>query len=203
MRGRQFQKILDSIGSDTVDAILQVGVGYGEELPLIRKAFPAAKLIGFEPCSGFIDHWKRKGYPGLFLPYAIASEPGVRKLYPRSGKYEATSMFPRENEAKVELVQAVTLDMMLSFWGPLGRSVFLWMDCESAELEAINGGKKFLQHVKYVLAEAVSGESSRGQRIGAPEPGAVQQALVESGFSFISQVGRSDILLKSSRPNLP
>lgn len=152
MLNKHLDKLLAAI-DPSIDTIIQAGVGYGNEVPRLRERFPHARLFGFEPCRQFLKYWLDAGYPGVLLPFALAGSPGMRTLYLRGGRAEASSFYPRANETKADSVLAVTLDDMFGAALP-GRMCLLWMDCEGAELDALRGGAALLKMaVRYCLIE--------------------------------------------------
>lgn len=135
---KQFRRIT---AKATPDTILLVGVGRGEEIPVMRECWPQARIIGIEALS---EHWrfmaKAGQEPDVMVKGAAYHTEGAQLLFhlnyepdQRATVYELP--VPMENELTRE-IPTVTIDGVVQRHG-IGPDTLLWMDIEGGEWEAL------------------------------------------------------------------
>lgn len=182
--------------------LFNIGVGHRPhcEAMAFKKIWPDIRNIGIEPnINTFLD--RRSDFPGEIYPWALWStsclkELSTSKLYKgHSSLLLPDSRWVRTETHKPELVKnqqlivsCITLDQLDQAFGCLD-DIFLWMDIEGAELEALKGGNKLLGsgRVKWIDMEV----SHEIRRVGDPSEDDLCTYLKDFGFSIKYSYGRA------------
>ncbi len=160
------------------DCIFTVGLGHGGEIGQLEEVWPDAKYFACEPHPGLINNAIGQ-YPGTLFPFAIGREDGETTLYHKRRHICGSSLFNRRMRGDKKItVQRRTLDSLLRDHGPFGEYILLWLDCEGSELDALDGGEKFLDSVPWINLEM----SVRPVRPGWPDHFQVHSFLSKAGF---------------------
>jgi FkbM family methyltransferase len=139
--------------------VFDVGVGRGT-YPLY-EAYPRAKFVLVEPareCEPYIRPIQEK-YDCIVHYKAVGSAPGQLEFNVDLDDPEKSSLESRErltvrqHELDRRIVEVTTLDALLKESPDLKRPIFLKLDTEGHELEALRGAAGLLQVVDFVIAE--------------------------------------------------
>ena len=144
------------------DWFLLGGPADGNEAQTVKAWFPAIKVAGFEPNPELFALQLARGFPGLLVPCALWHEDGWLNLRTANGDdnqaHRSASVVKFADvpcrEAKVRARSLDSLDAEHRFDG----SLFLWLDVEGAELEALEGAAGIMPRVRAVNLEVFSGE---------------------------------------------
>ena len=119
---------------------------------LFKGVWPACKVRGVEACKDQCEKANRLFYT---IHAAVVEHPNLDvTLYRRCGMLIASSIFLRPGGKNYRVrVPAITLNSLAENMELIGSSVFLWMDCEGSELNALRGGSKLLDSVKWIHLE--------------------------------------------------
>lgn len=182
--------------------LLNIGVGHRPhcEANEFKKVWPNIRNIGLEPNTNvFLD--RILDFPGELYPWALWSTPCLKELStslytPRhSSLLLPDSRWVRNERHQPELIKnkqlvvsCVTLDQLDKTFGCLD-DIFLWMDIEGAELEALKGGKSLLAsgRIKWIDMEV----SHKTRRIGDPSEDDLGTYLKDFGFSIEYRYGNA------------
>lgn len=160
----------------TPEAFYDIGVGRKHEAQTIAREFPGVSIFGCEPNPRCYDDVKGK-FPGNILNTAIGTRPHA-VLYP--GKdFIGSSVFPVYGD-KPYSVPCMSLD---EFDITAGKpdNVFLWMDIDGSELDALKSGDDLLRsgRVKAINLEIFFNPPYEGW----PTRGQLEGLLSEYGYS--------------------
>ena len=176
----------------TPQTLFNIGVGPKPhcECRDFKKLWPNMRVVGLEPN---IDTFSERldDYPGELYPWAIWSTPCVKTLksvirFPgRSSlldphsEWDGKPNFEVGNTCKEILVSCITLDQLDEALG-YPKDVFLWMDIEGSELEALSGGCSLLAsgRIKWIDMEV----SHKTRRINEPDENSIEKFLGTYGF---------------------
>lgn len=158
------------------ETIFMVGIGRGAECRILKDAWPDANWFGCEPNPQFVGC---PNFPGRIYPTAIGHVNKSAYFYLKNLHPQGSSLFTRNARSDTRIsVDVSTLDWILDQNGPFGTDVLLWMDCEGAEYDAIQGGARFLDSVNRINVEL----STNPNRSGWPDHSIVHAALLTRGF---------------------
>lgn len=177
--------------------LLNIGVGprHNNEASVFKRLWPNIQIIGLEPnIETFRD--RIVDYPGKLYPWALWSTPIIKKIMTVRKSPGKSSMFMPHSQwigkwsynigktCDEVLVSCVTLDQLdkvLNY--PV--DIFLWMDIEGAELEALRGGCSLLAsgRVNWIDMEV----SHKPRRINEPSKDSLSVFLQDYGFSIKCQ----------------
>lgn len=126
---------------------LDIGVGVkNSEAWRARKAWPKARIIGFEPNANRHKHLKA-AFPGELMHYAIGCADQRVEMCQIDGM---SVRFPRTHQrGKNITTQSRSLDSLDKELGPF-ESVFIWADTEGSELEILKGAVGLLESNRVV-----------------------------------------------------
>ncbi len=158
--GYLFQRSGISVGlvAETIgwraDSMYQVGVGtYWQEIDVIAKAWPGIK---FHACEAHPEiHESLKGkWPGELHWKAISNRVGKAAIYVKRRHAEGASLFCPLRDVENILRYDVPVTTLDRLWpNPEGKHILLWLDCEGSELNALQGGERFVERVEVVNVE--------------------------------------------------
>ncbi len=169
-------RILADQGAGTPDAVFMVGVGRAAEVPKLVEAWPKAKWFGCEPSPEILYG---KNFPGPVYPVAVSDKPSQLPFWLKKNHPHGSSLFNRHAKCDREIVvHATTLNMLQDEYGPFGRQVLLWMDCEGSEFAALRSADKFLARVRWINVEM----TTEPDRDGWPGHAQVHVKLQDCGF---------------------
>jgi len=138
--------------------IVVAGLGRGEEMPVFRRCFRRARIIGVEPLH---EHWRivrRAGdrMPDVVVKRALWSTVGARLTFhlnyepdQRATVYELPRPVPGEETREIE---TTTLDALFREYGPW-RDGLLWLDCEGAEQEILAASTSLARAYRWINVE--------------------------------------------------
>jgi FkbM family methyltransferase len=149
---------------EEISQIVIVGTGEAEEIPRLRRSYPQARFLCFEPNPPSYANLTRKFQK---VPYvtlsnlALSDKPGKTRFYemdrPNNGSLlkpdvDAWSVFGLWKEKKMLSfdVSLSTLDQEAAALGPID---LLWMDVQGGEGAVLKGADKTLQRTKAIFLE--------------------------------------------------
>lgn len=165
------------------DAVFQVGVGvHCEEIAVMHEEWPDAKFVGMEPHPDVVKEVKSR-YPGDLYECAVGDSYGKRTLHGKKRHKDGSSLYPHVDQKKREEivdfeVTVVTLDYLFPDPKSYGERILLWLDCEGAELIALQGGANFVGSVDVVNVEMTGVPMG----VGWASPSEIHGWLTERGF---------------------
>lgn len=161
------------------EVALFIGTGDASEVPVLQKAWPNCKMLGFDA------HKRMAEQANNILPtehVAIVENTYVKEatLYERASLASASSLWPkpgsRSNHATT--VRAMTIDKIACNHNLFGRRVFLWLDCEGSELNAFKGGLSLVKENRWLHLEVWP----EPDRPGWPPADVVDKWLKDQGY---------------------
>jgi FkbM family methyltransferase len=164
------------------DTILQIGVGlHHEECEAFKEAWPKVKLVGCDPEPGIAKNL-RKIYPGEFHEVGMGQYVHNNILHSEPKHKDGATLFiPSEGSEKCQTYE-VRIDTIDSYFGKMKQwwgEVLLWLDCEGSEMNALMGGKEFIEReVKVVNVEM----TAKPRGVGWGTPFEIHNWLKDSGF---------------------
>jgi FkbM family methyltransferase len=167
--------------------VIDVGASRGQFALFARQAFPAARVICFEPLPGPGDKLREVlGGDVELISAAVGERPGTAVINV-SGRDDSSSLLPIGPRQETEFpgtamtgtaeVTVTTLDQALAD-RELVRPCLLKVDVQGFELAALRGGTTTLASVDQVLVECSFVELYEGQ----PLADEVVSFLVQRGF---------------------
>ena len=131
-----------------------IGVGHKTEWQTFKKVYPALQVFGCEPNPAMYAELKPI-YPGELWQEAIALQPGEIELRVSLLNPKNASVIPGAECGSLHKVPAMTLDMFDERAG-CPSNIFLWMDIEGYELQALQSAPKLLAsgRVRWMNLEA-------------------------------------------------
>lgn len=164
---------------------LNIGIGpsrngSNREAEVIAETYPDIKIIGFEPVIDLFIK-RQVDYPGELYPWGLWSEPSIKTMMvkPDTGQSSILKHIKEDHAYLETLISCTTLDHIdCAIQYP--DDVFIWMDIEGAELEALRGGHKLLQsgRTKWIVSEV----AHKPKRIGQPKGRKLTEHLKQYGF---------------------
>lgn len=154
--------LLEPIDISKVKTIIQVGLGYWHEGDVLLQHFPNANFYAIEPRKRYCAQARDAGFPGFILEeYLVWSD--SNSDVPMFGPRERLSAFSDEKYKTDEWAEldpdsrvvapAITLDDFCAKCDIPKEGIFLWLDCEGSEYQAILGASNILTGVEYILCE--------------------------------------------------
>jgi FkbM family methyltransferase len=184
----------------TADHVYQIGVGTNQhEVIVMLELWPDVQFTGYEPYYKlFMERLTGKGvnfpskyrniegrkygpeYPGDLYNLAIGKKEGVANLYIPARHPDGAALTKPLKEDQKFATQEVTVAALDDLWpnGPKGEHVLLWVDCEGSELDALQGGEKFVEKVEFINIEMTSNPSIEGEA----DPVELHEWLSDHGF---------------------
>ena len=135
------------------DEIFQIGVGVNhQEIDVLSQEWQGVVWTGCEPHPDIYNSMKDT-YPGVLHRVAIAGFNGHASLLSKRNHIDGSTLYPGEEQTgRQHRVAVRTLDSMFPPPQP-DKRVLLWLDCEGCELEALQGGEKFVAGVDVMNIE--------------------------------------------------
>jgi len=140
------------------DTVLLVGCGRGEEIPVMRRRWPRARIIGVEALA---EHWsfmrKAAQEPNVMVKGAAYHTEGEKLLFHLNYEPDQRATIydlpvPMENELTRE-IETVSIDGVVERHG-IGPETLLWIDIEGGEYEALRGSQTLAdQKIRWVNIE--------------------------------------------------
>jgi len=187
-------EMLESCAEIEPKTLLNIGVGPvpHNEAEVFQARWPKMRIIGLEPHINIFRERASK-YPGKIYPWGLWSTPCLKILsMVRKSKGKSSMLAPddrwvgkwsykQKTTCSKGIVCCTTLDHLdevLKF----PEDIFLWMDIEGSELEALKGGHKLLGsgRVKWINLEV----SIQPRRVGEPSENELSDYLGRYGFSI-------------------
>lgn len=186
---RQEARILDKLTqwiNGTPKVFLNVGIGpshngSNREAEVVAKVWPDIQIIGFEPSMDLFLR-RRPTYPGKLYPWGLWCKSGIQTMIvtPNKGHSSILNSVDSDRACSTELISCTTLDQIdCAIKCP--DDIFLWMDIEGAELEALRGGHRLLGsgRVKWIALEV----AHKPRRVGQPSENDISTYL--SVYNFV------------------
>lgn len=190
----------------TPKTLFNIGVGPRPhcECQVFKQLWPDINIIGLEPnINTFMD--RAVDYPGRLYPWGLWSTSTIKELKAVSKSSGKSSILAphkewqgrwsyTKEECQTVLISCITLDQLdraLNF----PEAIFLWMDIEGSELEAIRGGNLLLSsgRVKWIDMEV----SHQPRRIGEPSEDMLIELLKPYHFSLKCQYNSGKVFHNS------
>jgi FkbM family methyltransferase len=152
------QSMLDVL-DDKPSFLFNIGVGQlpHNEAAQFKRRFPEIKVVGVEPqTASYME--QKDNYCGTLLPIGITDKPGIYKLYLTEDKGNSSLLKKLDSfRPKVighEMIYCTPLDRLDEACGH-PDNVFLWMDIEGNEFNALRGGEDLLfsGRLKWIMLE--------------------------------------------------
>lgn len=162
----------ESVPFGAYRTVIDVGAGRGQFAVFALHAFPAARIIGFEPLpSSFATASRAVGSSGRveLRRQAVGAAAGTAAIHVtadadssslRRPTGEQTRRFPGTDDVERVEVEVVTLDAAVS---EPQRPALLKLDLQGGELDALRGAERLLQEVDDVFVECSFVELYEGQ----------------------------------------
>lgn len=173
--------------------ILDIGACIGEWAIMAKKIFHNSDILMFEPNDKNEEKLKKTGYPyRLSLIgnkskeveyYAIKEFPGVYNT--GNSMFKEKTIHFSGNRFEVQKKQMVTLDEELLYYNNNNPPDFLKADVQGAELLILEGAKKTMETLEFVLLEASLLEYNEN----APLFGEINHKMDEYGFQLYDILG--------------
>lgn len=190
-------QILDNLTkwiSGTPKVFLNIGVGPSKKLRLpsgrslmtnreavrVASTWPGIRIIGFEPnIDLFVE--RLVDYPGELYPWGLWCESCFKMMTitPNDGNSSILPFEDKNHTYQQSPIACTTLDC-IDREMQLSDDIFIWMDIEGAELEALKGGSQLLSsgRVKWIAVEV----EHKSRRTGAPSEDDISDYLSTYGF---------------------
>lgn len=139
--------------------IILAGTGRGEEIPVMRRFWRRARIIGIDP---LLEHWrfmdKVQQAPDVCIRGALYHTEGEQLTFHLNYEPDQRATvydLPVEIENELQrVVPTVSLDGIIERHGPV-PDCLLWMDIEGGEYEALRGSTNLVsnQDIKWINIE--------------------------------------------------
>ncbi len=187
------QEMLERCVETQPKTLLNIGVGplQHNEAEVFKAKWPEIKIVGLEPNPDTFTE-RVSGYPGKIYPWGLWSvsclktltmvkeAKGKSSMLEPDPKWKGRWSYKNSKVCRKEVVSCVTLDQLdkaLKF----PKDIFLWMDIEGAELEALKGGHELLKSGKVKWIDLEIGIQTR--RVKEPSEDDISLLLKKYGFS--------------------
>ena len=141
--------------------LLLGGPGDAGEAQMMRRLYPDAAIIGFEPNPHLYNLQLARGFPGRLVPVALWQDqkkisinvPDMNHEWWHRQRLGSAVAFVEPPCRESYEVDADTLDHLDQLYGPFEDAV-LWIDIEESELYALRGSQRLLRTGKIRLINA-------------------------------------------------
>lgn len=176
--------------------ILDVGANVGQFAVACAKVYPEAQIYSFEPNPACIAQLRKHVAPlGNVTVHdvALGEQEGEVEFHVNSHSHSSSILplasahldaFPEARESGLIKVKLATLDSLFENRA-LPGPVLLKLDVQGYELQVLQGARRLLERVDYVLLEA----SFKPMYEGEPVFMEIDAKMREYGFSFLRPVG--------------
>ena len=181
----------------TPKTFYNIGVGQRphEEAEHLLSKFPGIEVFGTEPqYEIFVD--RLRDYPGKLFHFGIWNQPTLKYLnlhedFGSSSVLQSTELGLTAGIINEEAIFCIGLDDFDSLCG-WKDDIFLWLDIEGAELEALKGARQLLYsgRVNWISIEA----NKQSRRIGDPSFESIKDYLEQYGFNEYVEYRGCDVL---------
>ena len=142
------------------NTLIDVGSNKGQFSILFRNYFYNTKIYSFEPQTDQIEIQKKiLGFKNIsYSQLGISNFKGDKKFYITKRKDSSSVHKPKNNEMEIYDVQRIdnikmtTLDNFFKN-KKFKKPVVLKLDIQGHEFEALNGSKKILKNIDYIIIE--------------------------------------------------
>jgi FkbM family methyltransferase len=174
-----------------LDTVVDIGANRGQFALCIRRLYPRAQIISFEPLHQAAATYRRtfNGDPRVTLfDKAVAAESGSASMH--VVQWDASSSllpmaqaqrdnFPFMKELRLETVETTVLSECVAAGSIKGRAL-LKLDVQGSELTALRGCEDLLDRFEFVYVEASFVELYVGQALASD----VIAFLLSKGFKL-------------------
>jgi FkbM family methyltransferase len=175
------------------DFVVDVGASTGVWSHVVATTFPDARYVLVEPLLGRHDAASRRHYlasigDASVVEAAVGGSSGTAILHVDQHLYGATllaEMLPGGDDWERVTVSLITLDDLAADAGLRGRGV-LKLDIQGAELDALEGGRRFIADAIDVVVIEITLDP-RGEAI--PSHRRIDAWLESAGFVYLDDVG--------------
>ena len=194
-RRLRLYKEVESFFGLSIRTVLYIGANVGQDLDLLRAAFPTAEIHCFEPQSRpFLELMEKARRDTRVESHkvALADRPGLTELWCSSDHHEASSLrkpgkemqvvFPHVGGWSREIVEVARLDDWVR-GSPLADDIFVKLDVQGAEDLVIEGGPETFRRAAAVVAEA----AVRPTYEGAPDMSELLARFGRLGYKYGGQ----------------
>ena len=180
---KQANALRKLVGDDCPDAVFDAGLGCGRETIFFHEWWPDASIFGFEPHHNSRERLEESiGEFVEIFPNAISNvSHETVKFHKRRGNRFASSIFSRgHRKDKTYEVETRTFDWLDNERGPFNK-ILLWLDCEGAEVLALEGAAGLLSRgaIKWINVEM---RKIEGDRPGVAVQSETHKLLIDAGF---------------------
>lgn len=184
-------EVLDALDG-APDALYDIGVGHlpHNEAEQFKEKYPDIQVFGTEPqMNPFLE--RKSDYCGELYPWGLWScrEMLELNLTPDWGNSSVLEKMPRHHAKVVgtEWISCITLDDFDEVCGKLGN-IFLWMDIEGAEYQALLGASNLLSSGRLKWIDLELSDTSR--RKGDMNADKIMDYLGRYGYTAIKEYGQ-------------
>lgn len=188
-----------------IGTVLYIGANRGQNIPVLRHAYPEADIHCFEPqeaawkdlTSTYGDSQRVYCWRLAFTdttgdaPMWVAGTADVASslLSPNDAMKES---FPHVRDWSIETVAVTTADKWFREHGPLEKSILMLIDVQGSEANLIKGAVDLLQDVDVVVVEVMLTPTYEG----APDLLQMRDLLRQHGFALddVVALGRDQSL---------
>lgn len=174
-----------------IDSVIQCGLGDWAEGPVLLDLFPDALYMAAEPLHRYCHETWAAGFKGPIIQGVLWSKTGEEKTL-----HDWRTRTSVHDEAPHGLgsvaVRTITLDDAVRCVGFSGKSSLLWMDCEGAELEILEGAIKTLGLVEAIVCELKSETSFTAW----PTRDVIIPKIESLGYTMVLEVASNGLFLR-------
>ena len=180
-----------------IDGVVQIGLGYMRELPLLRSCAGDVPFVAFEPLQKFVNLAAKKHYPGQVVRAAVSDQDGEAVMFCEREQSSLQQFSCRT--MWLDTVRTVRLDDQRRRITPLRqmRHGLLWIDVQGAELKVLSGASATLRRMAVVMCECH--ENQRPPMQGVATCSQIVQKMVAEGFASYGRLSIHELLFVRRR----